>query len=470
MRKKHARYLSVAAYLALRFSLLITIIILVLSFAIVLLLRSNIRVQQNRELLFAMERISSSFSDMMSQDAENTGEILLNDELPYYILFSVYRGGSSVVFKTDDPFLPKLPVTNGRVVRYRSKNYFIDGDLNILYCAKQYKTDDGELFTVEAALNMDRDTSEQLLSGLPRLMLILFFPLLLVSFRAALLITRRTLKPVKEMIGMAQKISSANLCQRLPVTGTGDELDTLASTFNDLFSRLKADFDRERQFTSNVSHELKTPLAVILGHANLIRRWGKNDSVQLDKSINALITESHSMEAIITNMLLLSRLEDGAEKLSMTDVPVKPLLDRLADDTRVWSPQTVFAFDGVPDIAVVSADEELLYQTFTIVVSNSIKFTPSPARIAVEVRSEGLLSVITFTDNGPGIEPEILPHVFERFYRGDPSHNRNAGGSGLGLAVAKVIMDVMHGSISAGNAPGYGAAMSLTLPSVREQK
>jgi two-component system, OmpR family, sensor histidine kinase ArlS len=468
MKKKHTRYLSVAAYLALRFSLLITIIILVLSFAIVLLLRSNIRIQQNRELFFAMDRISSSFSEMISQNSETTEEILLNDELPYYILFSVYRGGSSVVFKTDDPFLPKLPVTNGRTVRYRSRDYFIDGDLNILYCAKQYKTDSGELFTVEVALNMDRDTSERLLSGLPRLMLILFFPLLLISFRAALLITRRTLKPVKEMIEMAQKISSANLSQRLPVAGTGDELDTLASTFNDLFSRLKADFDRERQFTSNVSHELKTPLAVILGHANLIRRWGKNDSVQLEKSINALITESHSMEAIITNLLLLARLENGVEKLSMMPVPVKPLLNRLADDTSVWSPETTFTYDSVPDMTVVTAEEELLYQAFTIIVSNSIKFAASLVRITVETREENMRVIITFTDTGPGIEPEILPHIFERFYRGDPSHNRNAGGSGLGLSIAKVIMDVMHGSISAGNAPEGGAVLTLALPAVQK--
>jgi two-component system, OmpR family, sensor histidine kinase ArlS len=415
-----------------------------------------------------MERISSSFPDMIIEDAENTEEILLNDELPYYILFSVYRGNNSTVFKTDDPFLPKLPVTNGRVVRYRSRNYFIDGDLNILYCAKQYKTDSGEVFTVEAALNMDRDTSERLFSGLPRLMLILFFPLMLVSFRAALLITRRTLKPVKKMIRMAQKISSANLNQQLPVTGSGDELDTLASTFNDLFSRLKDDFDRERQFTSNVSHELKTPLAVILGHANLLRRWGKNDSVQLEKSINALITESHSMEAIISNLLLLSRLENGSEKQSMVPVSVKPLLHRLADDTRVWSPQTLFSFDSVQGTVAVQAEEELLYQTFTIIVSNSIKFTPAPAHITVEAHQDGPLSVITFTDNGPGIESEILPHIFERFYRGDPSHNRNAGGSGLGLAIAKVIMDVMHGSISAGNAPSSGAVLSLTLPVVHE--
>jgi len=254
------------------------------------------------------------------------------------------------------------------------------------------------------------------------------------------------------------------------VTGTGDELDTLASTFNDLFSRLKADFDRERQFTSNVSHELKTPLAVILGHANLLRRWGKNDSVQLEKSINALITESHSMEAIITNLLLLSRLETGAEKLSMAPVLVKPLLNRLADDTRVWSPQTVFTFDKVPATTGVQAEEELLYQTFTIIVSNSIKFTPSPAHITIEAHRDGNMSVITFTDDGPGIEPEILPHIFERFYRGDPSHNRNAGGSGLGLAIAKVIMNVMQGSISAGNAPGAGAVLSLTLPTEHEKE
>jgi two-component system, OmpR family, sensor histidine kinase ArlS len=466
MRKKSVRNLSVAAYLAVRFSLLITVIVFVLSFAIVVLLRSNIRIQQNRELTFALQRISLSLSDMMSQNSESTGEILLNDELPYYILFSVYKGDSNVVFKTDDPFLPKLPVTNGRVVRYRSENYFIDGDLTILYCAKQYKTNSGEIFTVEAALNMDRDTTEQLFSGLPRLMLILFFPLLLISFWAALLITRRTLKPVKEMIGMAQQISSANLSQRLPVTGTGDELDTLASTFNDLFARLKTDFDRERQFTSNVSHELKTPLAVILGHANLIRRWGKNDSVQLEKSINALITESHSVEAIISNLLLLSRLEDGAEKVTMMPVPVKPLFNRLADDTSAWSPKTVCSYDNVPDMLAVSADEELLYQAFTIIVSNSIKFSADPAYIMIEAYKKDTYVFMKFTDNGPGIAPEILPHIFERFYRGDPSHNRSAGGSGLGLAIAKVILDVMHGSISAENISGHGAVFTLTLPAV----
>jgi signal transduction histidine kinase len=152
----------------------------------------------------------------------------------------------------------------------------------------------------------------------------------------------------------------------------------------------------------------------------------------------------------------------------MTPVRVKPLLVRLADDTRVWSRQTVFSFDAVPDTAVVRAEEELLYQTFTIIVSNSIKFTPAPAHITVEAHQEGSLSVITFTDNGPGIEPAILPHIFERFYRGDPSHNRKNGGSGLGLSIAGVIMNVMHGSISAGNAPGSGAVLSLTLPAVHE--
>jgi len=468
--KKQRKYLSVAAYLALRFSLLITIIIFVLSFAIVLMLRTNIRVQQNRELMFAMQRIASSLSDMMSQNAKNTGAILLNDELPYYIQFSVYKGESTVAYKTDDPFLPRLPVTNGRVVRYCRKNYFIDGDLNILYCAKRYKLDNGKILTVEAALNMDRDTSEQLLSGFPRLMLILFLPLLFISFWAALLITRRTLKPVKEISSMALQISSANLSRRLPVTGTGDELDTLASTFNDLFGRLKADFDRERQFTSNVSHELKTPLAVILGHANLIRRWGKNDSVQLEKSIGALITESHSMEAIISNLMLVSKLEGGVEKLVITAVPVRPLLNRLADDTRVWSPETTISFCGVPDETVVSAEEEFLYQAFTIVVSNSIKFADHPVHIEAAALTDGGNVRITFTDDGPGINADILPHVFERFFRGDPSHNRNAGGSGLGLAIAKVIMDVMHGSIAAGNAPGRGAVLTFTLPALQEQK
>src|SRR5574344_1689371 len=424
---------------------------------------------------------------MMKKSEDGSGTVegkILGMGLPYYILFTVYAEDSDEVIETNDPFLPQLPLTGGRSERYRRTGYFIDGDLNILYCAKKYYAENGNTFTVQAALNMDRDTSEQLILRLPKMLLIIFAPLLLISFWVALLMTRRVLRPVGEMTSAARRISSANLDKQLPVTGRGDELDTLALTFNGMFARLKEEFDRERQFTANVSHELKTPLAVIFGQTSLLQRWGKNDPKQLDKSLAALMSESETMETIIANMLLLSRLESGAAKPNCARVDLAPLFARLEKDTHGWSPDTQFETvvngETAPSARVaVFADEELLYQVFTIIVSNSIKFSPHPAQIKItadkitnSLQQNSFCIHISFTDNGPGIAPDVLPHVFERFYRGDKSHNRNAGGAGLGLSIAKEIITVMGGTIEAsslesngseGNERKHGAVVTITM-------
>lgn len=454
--------MSAAARLAVRFSLLLAVIILVLSLSIIMLLKSDVRMQQNRELSLAMTQIASSVLSGYKGDVGDE-DMILGEGLPYYIMFTVYKAGSGQIIETNDPFLPQLPLTSGRSVFYRQKNYFTDGDLNILYCAKKYTGGDAGGFTVQAALNMDRDTPEELIEHLPKMVLIIFFPLLFVSFWAALFITRRTLRPVEQMTDTARRIGSANLDRRLPVTGRGDEIDTLAVTFNDLFRRLQTDFESERQFTSNVSHELRTPLAVILGQANLIRRWGKNDPVQLEKSLDSLIAESQTMETVITNMLQLSRLESGTIKPEMQQVMLLPLLERLAGDTHMWAPDAVFDFGGVPEKTAVSADMELLYQCLTIIVSNSIRFAGTSVHISVQARFCGNSLVIAAADNGPGFSDEALPRVFDRFYRGDASHNRNAGGAGLGLAIARAVMTVMNGSISARNTAAHGAEIDIEL-------
>ncbi len=479
-------HVSTAQRLALRFSLLIAVIILLLSVSLVLLLRYNVRMRQDKMLVSSMERIASIFSNVSDSrlppfsdhpdsppgklspgpgPGPGPNHLPFTAELPYYLSFTVYRAGSDTILETNDPFLPQLPLTDGHTRRYTRKNYFTDGDLNILYGAKQYGSTIPGAVIVQTALNMDQDTAEQLLSGMPRILLFAFLPLLFISYWAAFLITKRTMKPVLQMTKAAQKIGSANLDQSLPLTGQGDELDVLAVTFNELFARLKTDFDRERQFTADVSHELKTPLAVILGHANLIRRWGKNDPVQLEKSLDLLIGEVHSMESVITNLLQLARLENGQIKLDFHKVPLVPLLRRLAEDTVVWAPGVRISVRVDREFSV-RADEELLYQAFTIIVSNSVKFAGDKAAITITAsygNTPGTVSIV-ISDNGPGIKKESLPHIFERFYRGDPSHNRKTGGSGLGLAIVRTIMMISCGTVSARSELGRGTDIVLELP------
>lgn len=451
---------SLAHRIALRFSLVIAVFVVFLSVAVVGLLRRGVRMREGRELTEASEQIARRVLKGADPHSLTTADL---QGIPYYLTYTVYDAGSSHVISTNDPFIPVLPLTQGKTVHWTQKEYYTDGDLNLLYCSKVFRP--GESLAVQAALNMDQDTAEQLLGYLPRTLAFIFIPLLVLSYAAAFLIARQTLRPVSRITEQARHIGSASLDARLPVTKQGDELDTLAGTFNDLFARLKVDFDRERSFTSDVSHELKTPIAVILGHANLIRRWGKDDPEQLQDSIGELIAEAHSMESVVSNMLQMSRLESGSCACRRIGVELKPLFMRLVKDTHGWNEQAEICVKG-GDFAVYG-DEELLYQVFTVIVSNSIKFSPAPVHSTVESSAcgDGKRIRIVISDDGPGIASDVLPHVFERFYRGDVSHHRAAGGAGLGLSIAKEIMESMHGTISASSLekPEHGAVITLEL-------
>ena len=456
--------ISTVRQLSLRFSLLFAVMIALFSAGIILLLRAGIRHRQNGELISAARMIAASLRDERVQE--------LGVDLPYYITFSVYKGGTQEAIATNDPFLPALPITPRGAERYTAKQYFIDGDLNILYYAVHI--DVPEDYVIQTALNMDTDTAESIIAGLPNILAAVTVPLLILSYIAVFFMTKRTMRSVRAMTDAAQKISGSNLTERLPVTDRGDDFDVLAKTFNDLLSRLQADFERERRFTADVSHELKTPLAVILGHANLLRRWGKHDPDRLEKSLSALIREAHSMEAIIGNLLQMTRLENGRVPLDKTSVAAAEFFNRLIDGTHSYAPYV--SFTEHIEVPALYTDEELLYQACTAVISNSVKFAGENAHIELSIRpvleADSLpdtsaaesACIISISDNGPGFGEDMLPHIFERFYRGDAAHTRGAGGAGLGLSIAASIMYTLGGSIRAENNQGKGACIILQLP------
>jgi signal transduction histidine kinase len=259
-------------------------------------------------------------------------------------------------------------------------------------------------------------------------------------------------------------MTTDNLDSQLPLTGRGDEIDELSKTFNELFLRIKADFDRERQFSSDVSHELNTPLTVISGQANLLLRWGKDNPEQLEKSLNAIKDESKSMHAIIENLLQISRVESGRIKPQICEVDIRSVFERVVQEFSSVSPDVTF--DVSCDLKQpVMTDPEMLHQILTVLVSNSVKFAGEKCRIGLSASpsKEGSV-VISESDDGPGMSRESLPHVFERFYRGDEAHPRSAGGSGLGLSIARTLTEALGGEISAGNLEPHGAHFQLYLP------
>ncbi len=404
---------------------------------------------------------------------------------PYGLSFLIYDTKTKEVYSTNDPFLPPLPPTDGTVKKYFIPNYFSDGDLNIRYYSQSFEKvfqnyffffgmQYTRTFTIVTAIDLDNDFAVQIMRQIPKVFLIIFLPILIISFFLSVLISRQTLKPVIEVTAAAQKITSSNLDSRLPLSGYDDEIDELTKTFNRLIEQLQKDFARERQFSSDVSHELKTPLAVILGQTNLLMRWGKDNPEQLEKSLLAIKKEGKSMQTVIENLLQISRYETGRLKPNIGKVHVRELFERLRDEFSEITPADATKADILqieiecdPAFVIVS-DEELLHQIFTILISNSIKFAYPEKPCIINLRAGKLSNkgadeadsdlctgdyFLEESDNGPGIAEEALPHIFDRFYKGDDSHNRNAGGCGLGLSIAKTFATVLNCEISANTLP-----------------
>lgn len=458
---------SFAVRLSLRFMFILTVSTILLSLSFLYCIRSLVKRNQTEMLMASENHILEELTEKwqssqgLAQDMlEGEDSFLLSSELPYYHTYIAYDSDTEEVLATNDPFLPLLKETGGKALHYYEKDFFFDGDLDVLYYAKAHKLGDRNI-VIAVSENIENDSFTKLFPQLPSALLLMALPVLLLSFLFSLLLTKNTIKPVTKITRAAQTMTTENLDGQLPLTGLGDEIDELSSTFNDLFLRIKADFDRERQFSSDVSHELNTPLTVISGQAGLLLRWGKDNPQQLEKSLNAIKDEAKSMHAIIENLLQISRVESGRIKPQLCQVDVAELFDRVAEEFAAVAPEVKFEIE-CPAPVTIETDPEMLHQIITVLVSNSVKFAGSACQIKLTtVRKEAGHLEIVESDDGPGISDEALPHVFERFYRADEAHTRSVGGSGLGLAIARTLAGALGAEISAGNLETGGAEFKL---------
>lgn len=443
-RKKIPLKNSISFRLSFRFMLIVAGIVLLLSFSFVFLLRYSISSRQKQDLYTTTDILVENF-----RSSENLEPELL--QIPYFISYLIYSTNDETTLFTNDPFIPKLPVTKNKAKSYFQKDFFADGNLHILYSSTELAE---QKIVIQTSIDVERDFANEMIQEIPRLVLITILPILIISFLISLLITKRTIRPVEKITDSAAAMSSTNLEHMLPVTSRNDELDYLAKTFNKLFENLKKDFEQERNFTSNVSHELKTPIAGILGQTKLLQRWGKEDPKQLEQSLGLIATEAESMNSIITNLLQISKLETGHEQIFKEHIDFQILFDRLKNEFRTISENTEITYE-CEDGLNFATDSELLHQVLTALISNSIKFyKPEDGKncqIKLTALKAGNKIVVQESDNGPGIANDVLPHIFERFYRGDPSHNRGAGGAGLGLSISASIIAALGGTIKAEN-------------------
>jgi heavy metal sensor kinase len=276
----------------------------------------------------------------------------------------------------------------------------------------------------------------------------------------------RAIAPIERLSRAMREIGSERLDLRLPGAQRGDEIGELTRSFNDLLARLQEAFARERQFISDASHELKTPLTSINSNAQLLLRWGDRDETIRRDSLETIQRESAALAEMVNGMLTLAKADRGdaipKEPVSLSIVTQEAL--RTAAP-RAAEKGLALAFDAPEHSPIVDGDAHLLRQLVSNLVDNAIKFT-SEGSVNVRIGENQRYAWIDVADTGPGISDDELDHIFERFYRADKARSRDVPGTGLGLAIVRSIARVHGGEIEAQRAPSGGALFRVKLPKI----
>lgn len=261
-------------------------------------------------------------------------------------------------------------------------------------------------------------------------------------------------------------ITERHLDKRIAIEDERIELKGLASAINGMLDRLDAAYQAQLRFVSDASHELRTPISVIQGYANLLDRWGKNDEKTLLESIDAIKNEADSMKELVEQLLFLARGDNHSINISMEDVDISALVEEVGRESKMIDETHEYQVK-IENGLIIKGDYQLLKQALRILNDNSTKYTPPGGKITLGAsRSQTRRGYcdITVRDDGIGIPDEALPHIFDRFFRADESRARSSGGTGLGLSIAKWIADSHQGIIDVVSRKDAGTKITLSFP------
>ena len=309
---------------------------------------------------------------------------------------------------------------------------------------------------LDDVLNVTRDLRNLLLTAIPGVLLLACF--------GGYWLSRRALRPVDEITRDAKSMSVQNLSKRLTVPQSGDELQRLSETWNDMLERLEAAVKRITQFTADASHELRTPIALIRTTADLALRR-ERDTTEYRKALREIALEAERMGRLTDDLLALARADSTAIEMPLSPTDVNLMVTEVIERSEgLAEARGVQVVADLPiGVGAASANQAALRRLLLILIDNALKHTPAGGSVTVATqRGAGGIS-LSVSDSGEGIQPEAIPHIFDRFYRADPTRSRN-GGTGLGLSIAQAIAQAHGTKIEVESEPGAGACFRLVLP------
>ena len=319
-----------------------------------------------------------------------------------------------------------------------------------------------QVFAVAAGQPLD-DVAGEL--ALVRRVLFFAAPLwILLAALGGFALATRNLSPLGTMARQASGIGERNLEQRLEIGPAARELEVLAAAFNELLARLDRSFESMRRFVADASHELRTPISVIRGEADVALSH-ERPVAEYRESLAIVLDESRRLSRLVDDLLNLARADAGHVRLQVQEFYFNDLLAECCRSVQALARARRISLEcrSAGDISF-RGDEELLRRLIVNLLDNAIRYTPEDGSVTASLEASGPELRIQVSDTGAGIPPEAAPHLFERFYRADEARSRQAGGSGLGLAIVKWIAESHHGAVALTSRPGAGSTFTVTLP------
>lgn len=320
----------------------------------------------------------------------------------------------------------------------------------------------GGVYLLQAGVSLD--PIERTLARFRDLLLLGVPAGLLAAALAGWWMARIGLAPLSRLAAAARAIDARDLGQRLPVRGADDELDEVSAEFNAALGRLERAVGEMRQFSTALAHELRTPLTALRGEIEMALLGAGEDEAG-SRRLSSQLEEVDKLKQLIDRLLTLARAETGDIPLAVGPVDLVPLCASLVDQLDLVA--------GVRDVTlecaaegrvVVLGDAQWLERLLLNLVDNALKFTPAGGRVHVRVRREGGEAVLEVADTGIGIAADVIPRVFERFFRAAPAREADPKGTGLGLSLVKWIVDSHNGRIGVRSEPGRGTTFTVSLP------
>ena len=312
---------------------------------------------------------------------------------------------------------------------------------------------------VQSSVQDVEDTLQLLL----RILLLSALAMTVISATGAWFLTGRLLRPIDEITDKARRITAHDLSQRLNIA-TQDEFGRLAGTFDGMIARLEASFDRQKRFTSDASHEMRTPLTVMQADISLaLRRPRTNEEYK--RTLESAQEEVSRLSHIVTDLLTLARLDTDLARIAHEPVALDELINGVVSGLRpLATDRSILLSYAIDGPATISGDSTRLKQLFINLIDNAISYSPNGGYVHVGLTSTPDWVMTTVRDNGMGIQPYQLTHIFERFYRAEEARVRNHEGTGLGLAIAQSAAQAHQGRIEVSSVVGQGTVFTVLLP------